>query len=64
VNPKKHCRYCDHPLTRIDYYGEVLVGCIYCNRWGRPGDTKLIMAMQEDDLEALKASVRRKHPPH
>jgi hypothetical protein len=30
----------------IDHYGEVLVGCIHCNRWGHPGD----------DLEALKAS--------
>jgi len=37
---------------RIDHYGEVLVGCVYCNRWGRPGDERLIMEMLEDDLEA------------
>jgi hypothetical protein len=26
----------------IDHYGEMLVGCIDCNRWGHPGDEKLI----------------------
>jgi hypothetical protein len=25
------------PLTKIDYYGKVLVGCIKCNRWAKPG---------------------------
>ena len=49
---------------KIDYYGEVLVGCIDCNYWGCPGDKKLMMEMQEDDLEALRASMRREHPPH
>ena len=24
-------------LMRIDHNGEVLIGCIDCNRWGRPG---------------------------
>jgi hypothetical protein len=52
-----------HPLMRIDYYGEVLIGCIDCNRWGYPGDKKLTMELQEHDLEALRANVRRKHPP-
>ena len=27
------------------------------NRWGHPGDEKLIMELLEDDLEALKASI-------
>jgi hypothetical protein len=53
------CPYWNRPLMRIDHYGEVLVGCVYCNRWGRPGDERLIMEMLEDDLEALRASVRR-----
>jgi hypothetical protein len=39
---------------QIDYYGEVLVGCIHCNRWGHPGDDKLIMELLESDLEALR----------
>jgi hypothetical protein len=26
---------------KIDRYGEVLIGCIDCNRWGHPGDKKL-----------------------
>jgi len=46
---------------KIDHYGEVLIGC---NRWGHPGDKELIMEMLQDDLEALRASVSRKHPPH
>jgi hypothetical protein len=49
---------------RIDYYGEVLIGCIDCNRWGHPGDKTLSMEMLEDDLEALRASERRRHPRH
>jgi hypothetical protein len=40
----------------IDHYGEMLVGCIHCNRWGHPGDEKLIMELLDSDLEALKAS--------
>ena len=49
------------PLTEIDYYGELLVGCIDCNRWGKPGDKKLVMELLEADLERLRkarASVR------
>jgi hypothetical protein len=45
---------------KIDHYGEVLIGCAHCNYWGRPGDKRPIMEMLEDDLEALRASVRRK----
>jgi hypothetical protein len=48
------CPYCHSPLTEIDYYGEVLVGCVACNRWGRPGDKTLIMELLEADLEALR----------
>ena len=36
----KTCPSCGSPLMRIEYYGEVLVGCIECNRWGRSGDKK------------------------
>jgi hypothetical protein len=38
----------------IDHYGELLVGCIHCNRWGHPGYEKLIMELLESDLEALR----------
>jgi hypothetical protein len=37
-------------LTEIDYYGELLVGCIECNRWGKPGDKKLVMELLEVTL--------------
>ena len=40
----------------IDYYGEVLVGCVACNRWGKPGDENLVLELMKDDLEALRAS--------
>jgi hypothetical protein len=51
-----NCPYCHAPLTEIDYYGEVLVGCVACNRWSKPGDEKLVMELMEEDLEALRAS--------
>jgi hypothetical protein len=38
----------------------MLIGCVHCNYWGRPGDKKPITEMLEDDLEALRASLRRK----
>jgi hypothetical protein len=38
-----HVPYCNRPLIKIDHYGEMLVGCIHCNRWGHPGDEHLIM---------------------
>ncbi len=28
-----NCPHCNRPLIKIDYYGEVLVGCVECNRW-------------------------------
>jgi hypothetical protein len=31
--PDSACDKCRHPLTRIDFYGELLEGCIYCNVW-------------------------------
>ena len=55
-----NCPNCKRPLTEIDYYGELLVGCIHCKRWGKPGDKKLIMELLEADLEALKDA--RKFP--
>jgi uncharacterized protein YbaR (Trm112 family) len=30
------CPYCNGPLVNIDHYGEMLIGCIHCNRWGHP----------------------------
>jgi len=49
-----NCPHCRRPLIKIDYYGELLVGCIECNRWGRPGDKTLVMELIEGDLQALK----------
>jgi hypothetical protein len=60
----KVCPSCNSPLTRIDHYGEELVGCVNCNYWGRPGDKKHILEMLEDDLDALRAHVRQKRQAH
>jgi len=49
-----NCPHCRRPLIKIDYYGELLVGCIECNRWGHPGDKTLVMELLEDDLERLR----------
>ena len=50
------CPYGNGPLMEIDHYGEVLVGCIDCNRWGHPGDDKLIMELMDSDVEALRGT--------
>jgi hypothetical protein len=55
----KVCPHCNRPLVEIDHYGEVLVGCIDCNRWGHPGDDKFIMELMDSDLEALRGNQRR-----
>ena len=49
-----NCPHCRRPLIKIDYYGELLVGCIECNRCGRPGDKTLVMELIDGDLQALK----------
>jgi hypothetical protein len=52
------CPYCNRPLMSIDYYGDVLIGCVDCNRWGRPDDKTLVMELLEDALEAVRATVK------
>jgi hypothetical protein len=47
------CPQCQRPLIEIDHYGERLIGCIECNRWGLPGSEHLFMALPEDNLQAL-----------
>ena len=34
-----------------------LIGCLDCNRWGKPGDDTLPVQLLEDDLEALRAEM-------
>jgi hypothetical protein len=49
-----YCPHCRRALIQIDYYGEVLVGCVDCNRWGKPHDENLVMELMEADPEALR----------
>jgi hypothetical protein len=52
------CSYCRGPLIEIDHYGERLIGCIKCNRWGWEGNA-LFMELPVDDLQALSNSPMR-----
>ena len=46
------CAKCQCPLTKIDFYGRRLKGCIHCNAWT---DTNgAWRKIPEDDIEALK----------
>ena len=51
----------DQPLVEIDHYGERLIGCIECNQWTWRGSKRLI-ALPQDDLEALKAVKKETAP--
>jgi hypothetical protein len=49
-----NCDRCKRPLIEIDHYGEQLVGCIECNRWGFRGSKRLFMELPEEEREALR----------
>ena len=49
-----NCPYCQGALTQIDYYDEVLTGCVDCNGWGKPDDENLVMELIDEDYEALR----------
>ena len=55
------CKQCNQPLVEIDNYGERLIGCIECNQWTWRGSKRLI-ALPQDDLEALKAVKKETAP--
>jgi hypothetical protein len=52
------CLRCHGPLTEIDRFGELLIGCIECNWWTWPTSENISMALPEEDLEALRERVR------
>ena len=62
MNPLVDSRYprCDGPLIEIDRFGERLIGCIECNRWTWPDSGSITMALPEDDLHAIKATLSRR----
>jgi hypothetical protein len=55
------CSHCRRPLIQIDHYGERLIGCVKCNRWGWPGSDKSFMALPEEDLQALSNLSNARH---
>ena len=55
------CSDCHRPLIEIDHYGERLIGCVKCNRWGSPGSDQPFMALPEDDLQALSNLSNARH---
>jgi hypothetical protein len=57
----KACLHCHRPLIEIDHYGEGLIGCIDCNRWGWKGSKDLSMALPEEDLQVLSNLSNARH---
>ncbi len=55
------CPDCQRPLREIDHYGERLIGCVDCNRWGWPGSDKSFIALPEEDLQALSNLSNARH---
>jgi hypothetical protein len=54
-----YCKRCKRPFMEIDPYGERLVGCIKCNRWGGTGNEQLLMELPEEDIQALRKAAHR-----
>jgi hypothetical protein len=52
----QRCPHCEEPLIEIDHYGELLIGCVECNRW--MGKGKILMQLDEADITALRGRVR------
>jgi hypothetical protein len=59
MNDLGNCAECNRPLIEIDHYGERLIGCVRCNRWGWQQDKPLFMELPEDDIRALRETARR-----
>jgi hypothetical protein len=59
VMSDNQCERCKGHLTEIDHCGERLIGCI--NRWGRPGDKRLVLELLEEDIEALSNLSDKRH---
>jgi hypothetical protein len=47
------------PLIEIDHYGERLIGCVRCNRWGWQPDKPFFMELPEEDIRAIREAARR-----
>jgi hypothetical protein len=47
------CDTCGERLIEIDRFGELLTGCIECNRW-RNSRSAFIVELSVEDFEALR----------
>jgi hypothetical protein len=54
-----NCAGCNRPLIEIDHYGERLIGCVRCNRWGWQPDKPFFMELPEEDIRAIREAARR-----
>ena len=52
------CPSCHGALIEIDRYGELLLGCVECNRWTWRDSETISMLLPDDDLEALRKRVK------
>ena len=56
---ENRCLRCNGPLIEIERFGERLIGCTECNRWTWPDSESISMALPEDDLYVIKATLGR-----
>ncbi len=47
------CGTCGERLIDIDHFGELLTGCIECNRW-RSSRSAFIVELSVEDFEVLR----------
>ena len=51
------CLHCGSSLIHVDRYGDLLIGCVDCNRWGTPGDGERSIRLAETDINAMRKRV-------
>jgi hypothetical protein len=56
---ENRCPRCNGPLIEIERFGERLIGCTECNHWTWPDSESISMALPEDDLYVIKATLGR-----
>ena len=57
---ENRCPRCNGPLIEIERFGERLIGCTECNHWTWPDSGSISMALPEDDLYVIKATLGRR----
>jgi hypothetical protein len=51
------CLHCGRSLIHINSYGDLLIGCVDCNRWGAPGNDDRSIRLAEADIIAMRKRI-------